>query len=368
MSTINKHQSFPTEESSLPLTFYIICIYPHMTELTFNNQKDLEILICFSLLSRSSFKITIEEEEVEKKKDFLNFVKFFSPNTKYTIDDNNLLHFVPGSLMGGLLKLEVKSIPYCLKNLMIIAPFMKESLNFEMKGITNDKESVDSFKTIFFTIFKLFNIPGFNIDVKKRGFGPIGEGVVKFKISNVRQIENIERAEECFFEKIRGLVITSRISSDYSHRMIKEIKDKLSDLGPTKVLNIVNNRSDSGPSPGYECTISAESRLSFFYYTCSSTVEMASPEEMAQNCSKELLKSMSKGGLYDQKIMPFIISFMGLAKNVGSVRCGILDEKSLRVLNYLKDFFDVEHAITKEGNDNILTIIGCGYKNVFKPL
>lgn len=338
-----------------------------MKILKIEEEEDFEIIIVLSLLSRYSVVIEVNTF-IDDKIEFLDNFKCICPELKYKISGQNI-EFSPGPLVGGKITSQnITNICHFLKHIIIISPFLRDNITLECNGITNMNESVDMFKVIFFVIFKLFKLQNVEITVKKRGFAPQGQGIVLLKGNSIKSFENINLIQKEQLIKIRGM--EARIGADYSNRMVKTIKNTLSDLANTKVHCIINNRNDSGPSPGYECSLSAESKNGLFFYTCSSTSSAYdSPEKMAEDCCKLLLKSIKKGKIFDSKILPYIIMYMGLAKNIGSILVGKLEKESIRMLSLMKQFFNIEYSISQKNTDeSVLTIIGCGYKNAFKPL
>lgn len=92
--------------------------------------------------------------------------------------------------------------------------------------------------------------------------------------------------------------------------MIDTIKEEMKSLADTKVYCAVSNKNDSGPSPGYECSVYTESYNGIFYQTLNNKKV---PEEMAKDCCFELLKGIDNGGIFDTKLYPIIFTFMSLA-------------------------------------------------------
>lgn len=187
--------------------------------------------------------------------------------------------------------------------------------------------------------------------------------------------------------KIRGLVITSRISSDFTQRMITKIKEEMDPISETRVSNILNNKNDSGPSPGYECSVYMGSKNCIFYHTINNSNRLydscsqdspdnnmhlislhnkISPEEMAEKCCIELLKSTRKGGIFDSKLYPLLFTLMALGTGLSVIRIGILEEPDLYILKMINEFIGVKHTIFKDGEESFMKIIGCGYINKSK--
>lgn len=335
-----------------------------MPEIKIEKDESFEYAIILSLLSRKPVEF-LNPVCFEAETEVLEYFKLVSPEIKYTFSDNNL-QFIPGFLTGGKIRGEVGRIPMALKHLIILSPFLSENVELELSGITNcDEFSTDIFKITFFKIFRFFGIPAMDINIKRRGFAPEGKGIVTFKGSSIRFIDCVDAQAEDSLSKIRGFVITSKIGSDFAHRMIDTVKGEMSDLANTKVLCIINNREDSGPSPGYECSVLGESNNGVFY---ESVNDQEIPEKMAKRCCKRLLKSILKGGIFDQKLLPIVIIYMGLAKGVSHLKIGKLDKISKKVLDLLGLFFSVTYKLYTSDQGNTLTVVGCRYNNVFKPL
>lgn len=323
-----------------------------------------EYAVLFSLLSRKPVKF-INSECIDDNVEILKYFQILSPALQYDVRGNSI-EIEPGFLIGGKIVGNACSIPSCVKLLLTISPFIAENLELELSGITNHgQQSIDIFKVSFFKIFRIFQLPSFDLSIIRRGFSPEGGGIITLKTKTIRSIDAISYSSRESLSKIRGFVITSRIGSDIAHRMIHTIKNDLSSLGNTKVLCIVNNRNDSGPSPGYECSVLAESDNGVFYQTLNNK---EIPEKMAGNCCKKLLRNILKGGLFDEKLLPLIAIYMGLSKGVSTLLIGKLDKTTVRVLNLLNKFLGVTYKTSKSEEHCLLTVIGCSYKNIFKPL
>lgn len=323
-----------------------------------------EYAVMMALLSRKPVKF-LNCSNIDENVEILDYFKIISPSTNYKISENSI-EIEPDYLIGGKITEKVDRIPLCLNLLITISPFLADNIELELTGITNYNEySIDIFKVTFFKIFRLFGLPSFDLNVKKRGFAPEGSGIIKFKGCPVKFISGIDFQTTEPISKIRGFVITSRVGSDIAHRMINKIKDELSDMANTKVLCIVNNRNDSGPSPGYECSVLAESDNSVFYETLNNKEV---PEKMAEECCRRLMKNILNAGFIDKKLLPIVILYMGLSKGVNNLPFVKLDKTSKRILELLSIFFSTNYKIRKLTDMNILTIVGCSYKNIYKPI
>lgn len=336
-------------------------ITPRMMTIKIESLEILEYALSMSLLCRkkSVFEIGFDIDDIPE------FVKIVSPESKYEFSKNTLT-FIPGPLEGGVHKFEVENIPDTFTHLIHLSPFLREDSQISLTGITNvSDESIDSFKITYYKIFRAFNIPLFEISINKRGFAPSGDGSILFKSKCTRSIDAINMKDKEPLLKIRGLVITSRIGGDYAHRMINKIKKEMSDLANTKVLCITNNRNDSGPSPGYECSVFGESKNGIFYSTVNNN---DIPENMAEECCVKLLKSIDDEIIFDRKLLPVVVFFMGLSKGVSYLGIRHIDEKLEKILDLLKVFMKIDFTIEKYEDYSVISIIGSNYKNIFKPI
>lgn len=332
-----------------------------MAEIIVEEADCLEFALILSLLSRRTANFTFSFDI----NDAPEFIKLLSPGSSWKTV-GRILKFIPGPLNGGRQKHSVCSIPDTLAPIIILSPFLAEDLVLELSGITNHScQSVDLFKITYHTIFKGFQLPKFNIEIPKRGFGPHGEGRVIFRSKCVKRVDPIDFRETESILKLRGFVITSRIGFGFANRMISKIKNEMSELVNTKILCIVNNKHDSGPSPGYECSILGESKHGIFFATVNNR---ETPEKMAEQCCVELLQNIKHGRVFDRKLLPVVILLMGLADGTSYLTVENIDDKIQKTLDLLNRFLKVKYTVEKREDGNQLMITGIKYKNQFQTL
>ncbi|KAM0680573.1 hypothetical protein GINT2_001261 [Glugoides intestinalis] len=328
------------------------------------DSKSFQYGLILSLLTRKPATFIFETESLCSKS-IPVFLKLLSPQSQYKIYRSQI-EFQPSALEASKHQINVDSIPETLEPIIILSPFLNANMSLEMTGITNHSEkSVDVFKITYYMLFKAFRLPKFDISIKKRGFGPLGEGKVSFKSTAIRTINSIVLKEPEVILKIRGLVITARIGSDSANRMVNKIKTEMSDIINTKILCIINNRNDSGPSPGYECSVISESKNGFFYETVNN---MELPEKMAEQSCIGMLNNLRNGCVFDLKMLPTVLLFMGLAEGISHLAVFEIDLESQKILDLLVTFFNIKYTITKKELFKIITVVGSGYQNPFKPL
>lgn len=335
-----------------------------MKNFKFQSDKNLELIIVLSLLTRNK----VEIENVKKSSpiiNLLNGISALAPNLRFELSKEHL-KVIPGPLLGGKKVISIQDISYFIKYIAIIAPFMRENVILDITGITNGINSLDMIKTPLLKIYSLFKLKGLSLSISKRGFAPLGQGKAYASFEIVRRLECICLKDSEPLEKIRGLVVTSRIGSETSTRMINVIKEEMSSLSEVKVYTALSNKNDSGPSPGYECSVYTESANGIFYHTSNNNKSV--PEDLAKNCCFELLKNLDGGGLFDKKLHTILFVFMALAHGVSHLRIGDIDEEDKNILDLLERFLNIEYSVRKDGDENIISIIGCDYINTFKPL
>jgi len=320
------------------------------------SDKNVEFLVALSLLTRTGIKSAINEDTNDIRP-VLELLKFISPASKWNIK-NSVLSFQPGPLLGGKHAMAIRDISKLISFLCIAGTFSMELLVLEITGVT---EEVETLQRAHSKILGWFQIDKMSVTVKKRGFSPAGEGVVLIRMDPKKKIGGIDRREEEKIAKISGLVVTSRVSADISQRIVKRIKKSLGSLGTVKVDTIVSNKTNSGPSPGYECAVYLESKNSIFYST---GVNSESPESTARMCCMEVLKELESGAAVDRKFFPLILTLMALSEGISYLRIGKSEEELLLLGKATDELLGSEHKI----KDGVLTVIGCNYSNVFKPL
>lgn len=283
----------------------------------------------------------------EKVKNILMFFKEFN-GSSYKEKDGHYV-FTPGKLTQLKSNILVKtSLVEVVEILLIVGIFFPENINVELEGITNtvENQSVDMFKITHWKIFKLIMYKGFSLEIKKRGFAPEGQGIVVLKMLsyknaldlckkasdlqdnfNVSKIyNNFEYVKKDKIEKIRGLVISSRLSSECTFQMIKTIKGYFKNkFKNTKVMCICNNKNDSGPSPGYECSISAESKNGVFFVTkYGNSIEEV--EEVAKECCLEIITKIKDEFVMDSSLINTILFYFAYGKSIGKILCKHVDK------------------------------------------
>lgn len=337
-----------------------------MNEMVFDCEKSLELILVYSLLSKNKVKVVVKRRQ-KMARSFAKLLQNISHGTAYSLSEG-CMAFTPGSLKGGEVAVQCEEeISMYIQPILVLCPFVIEPLKIKFKGITNGKLCTDLIRIAHFDVLKRFGVKECEVVVKKRGFGPMGKGEVVFTVGSPGKISTIrlERLEKIV--KIRGLVLSSRVSSIPTKEMTERIKELMGDVSNTKVFSNMSNRLDSGPSPGFQCAVFAESKNGIYYSIMSG--EGLTPKETATIACKDLLRSIRHGGVFDKKLLYLALSLMSLSSpSIGSLWVGKVDSDVKIILDLLRQFFGFEYEVRKSGEGDIVYGAGCGLSRIPRQL
>lgn len=329
-----------------------------MDEVSIECEENHGLVLVYSLLSRTKVRIAMNGRHGFVKS-FVGLLKAISFGSSHSIE-GDFMRFVPGSLRGGEVTVgcECEVSMYILP-LLLLCPFVQEPLKIKFKGVTNGELCVDVIRIVHFNVMRRFGIDKCELVVKRRGFGPLGRGEVVFTTQGPQRIGTIDLADSEKLTKIRGLVVSSRVSTIPTREMTERIKELMSDICNTKVFSNVCNKGDSGPSPGFQCAVFAESKNGVYYSTQNG--EDLTPVETASIACKNLLKSIRQGGVFDRKVVYIALTFMALAStSVGRLGICKIDVDVQRILDLLKTFFGFEYDVRRQESSYVISGLGCG--------
>ncbi|AFM98468.1 RNA 3'-terminal phosphate cyclase [Encephalitozoon hellem ATCC 50504] len=337
-----------------------------MSEMVFDCEKNLELILVYSLLSKNEVKVAVKRRQ-KMAKSFAKLLQKISHGSAYSVSEGYVT-FTPGSLKGGEVAIQCEEeISMYIEPILVLCPFVIEPLKIKFKGITNGKLCVDLIRIAHFGVLRGFGVKECEIVVKKRGFGPIGKGEVVFTVGSPGKISTIVLEKPEKIVKVRGLVVSSRVSSIPVKEMTETIKELMGDVSNTKVFSNMSNRLDSGPSPGFQCAVFAESKNGVYYSVMSG--EKLTPRETATAACKELLLSIRHGGVFDKKLLYLALSLMSLSStSIGSLWVGKVDSDVKVILDLLKQFFGFEYEVRRSGDGDVVYGAGCGLSRISRQL
>lgn len=323
--------------------------------------------ITYSLLTKKAIKIQIKDYK-EYKEDYVRFMCSITKDSSYKYDtDTKTIFFNPGVLLEGKFTYKCKDeITNYIVPLLPLLPFNSSQIFIKFLGVTNNAHSVEIIRIAHFTLLKHFDVPDLEIFVKKTGFYPDGMGEVDLYCGSINQVKSIELTQVPELEITRALLISSRLNSTYISEMSNVIKELLGDLN-LKIFTNVHNSKDSGPSPGFQCSLFMESKEGIFYTV--KTGKDSLPQEVAKEACFNLLTTANRGGIFDEKLYPLLLSYLALSStDISSVAISRITDELDVVISLLKLFFNYKFTLTKQSDSLILKSSGCGYKNLNKKL
>lgn len=334
----------------------------------FEDENLNEFKIVLSILTQK--EITIRNTGECFINNFISFIQKITYNTKYEIIDEHI-KFYPGTLIGGKTSHDCKNynVTRFLCPLLLVSPFVRNPLQINLTGITNDSNlSVDAFKNVHCRLLEDFGVKDIDFKIIKRGFAPEGQGNIYFSTINVTILSPVTKKANKI-KKIRGLTVSAHISSITAHRIINMVKEKLSNLtNDIKFISDICNKTDSGPSPGYNCVLFAESNKDNknLYYG-ESNGDGGKIESVAYNAMYDMGIAIKTSGAYDHKIHHIMFALACLcSSDVNQIEIKEISARDMEFLELLQKFFNFRYEI-KEIEDKLYFIgIGAGYKNYFK--
>ena len=127
-----------------------------------------------------------------------------------------------------------RSITYYLEVICILGVFGKTQLSLTLNGNTDDyvDQSVDSFSRAMCFILEQFGTPVPQIKVAKRGFAPLGGGIVTVRQMYARKVEAINLCEEGKIKRVRGWVTSAKVSPQLTTRVVDKVREVFNDYIP----------------------------------------------------------------------------------------------------------------------------------------
>lgn len=177
------------------------------------------------------------------------------------------IRYRPGIIVGGSGLVHdcgtSRAISYFAQPLMMLAPFAKAPLSITLRGITNmsDDVGVDALRTVTLPLLSHFGLSeGLALHVNKRGAPPDGGGEVHLQMQIVRELTPCDLIEAGLIKRVRGVAYGTKVSPQICNRMVDSSRAVLNDFLPDVwVYTDLFKGKTSGSSPGFACTLVAES-------------------------------------------------------------------------------------------------------------
>ena len=127
-----------------------------------------------------------------------------------------------------------RNVTYYLELICVLGVFGKTEMAVTLHGNTDDlkDQSVDSFSRAFNFMMDQCNAPTANIKVVKRGFAPLGGGVVTMRQMYARKVDALTLTEEGKVKRVRGWVTSAKVSPQLTTRVVDKVREVFNDYIP----------------------------------------------------------------------------------------------------------------------------------------
>jgi RNA 3'-terminal phosphate cyclase-like protein len=234
-----------------------------------------------------------------------------------------------------------RSITYFLECVLILGIFGKTTLNLTLNGNTDDSldQSIDSLKAVMIHLLDQFGAGNtLNLKVKKRGYAPLGGGVVVVNQAFAKKLESISLIDEGKIKKVRGLVTSAKVSPQLTTRVVDKLREIFNDYIPDVWIHTDHyKKGQCGEQPGYAVSLIAETTTGMFLtkdFNFGNKKEFILPEDLGQRCAYAMLDEIQSGGCLDSTNQSMGLMLMALASNdnVCQLKLGRVTQQSVAML------------------------------------
>eukprot|EP00930_Biecheleria_cincta_P007014 TRINITY_DN10814_c0_g1_i2.p1 TRINITY_DN10814_c0_g1~~TRINITY_DN10814_c0_g1_i2.p1 ORF type:complete len:375 (-),score=71.94 TRINITY_DN10814_c0_g1_i2:67-1191(-) len=297
------------------------------------------------------------------------------------------LRYTPGQIIGGGGLVHScppsRCITYFLEALLLLAPLAKQPVTIRLKGVTNSSQDMtcDTFRTATLPLLEKFGISeGLTFKIVKRGAPPEGGGEVVFGCPIIKAIQPVELLNEGKVKRVRGVAYTTKVSPQFSARMVDTARGILNDFLPDVWVYTDHSKGAAcGNSPGYGISLVAEtiSRSLKSSDACADIDQaggggdedsLDNPEGVGRAAAKRLLAEINLDGVVDTSHQALVLYFLSLGEEhaPGRVRLSRLSPAAAQMLRHIRDFLGVIFSIREDQGDGetvVLSCVGAGIKN-----
>lgn len=358
--------------------------------ITLHGHQDFCLRLVLATLSGKPLRISkIRPDDLEPGlKDYeVSFLRLLEAVTNGSVIEisytGTTVIYRPGLIIGGSHTHKCpnsRGLGFFAVPLLLLGPFAKKPMSITLQGVTSSDLDigVDSIRTAIFPIFEKFGIDRQELRIVKRGSAPAGGGEIVLHLPHlVLQAKTVHATNSPNkVAKIRGIAYSTRVSPTNVNRTVEAAKEFLKPLGAeTFIYTDAARGSDSGNSPGYGVTVVAETKAGWPIFAEGVASAQQTPEDLGQAVAAKLLEQISLGGLVPREQLPLVLILMVLGKeDVGRIVIGAntLDAEIVRVLRYIKQFWNIEAMITpnegSEDNELLCTLRGSGFVSASKKV
>ena len=132
------------------------------------------------------------------------------------------------------------------------------------------------------------NAPTANIKVCKRGFAPLGGGVVTLKQMYAKKVEALNLTEEGKIKRVRGWVTSAKVSPQLTTRVVDKIREVFNDYIPDVWIHTDHfKKGQAGEQAGYAVSLQAETTTGVILVKdyMFDPAQFSMPEDLGERCA-----------------------------------------------------------------------------------
>ena len=249
------------------------------------------------------------------------------------------------------------SIPLLLQTLIPTIAISQQNIVIQLTGGTDVKYSptIDYIKYVMKDVYSKIGI-FFNINVIKRGFYPIGKGIVNI---NIQKANTLKPIDFCNFKEINPNIL-SIVGSLPKHITDRQISGALSNLEKNGIkCDKYKSSIENSASPGSSILIYSSSESGIYLGADSVGEKNIRAETVGYNASKRFIEDYKFQACIDSHLADMLVLPLSFVKEKSRYKISSISQHLLTNLEIIKKINDMEYQIDKVfENEFIVTIKG----------
>jgi RNA 3'-terminal phosphate cyclase (ATP) len=249
------------------------------------------------------------------------------------------------------------SIPLLLQTLIPTIAISQQNIIIQLTGGTDVKYSptIDYIKYVMKDVFSKIGI-FFNINVIKRGFYPIGKGIVNI---NIQKANTLKPIDFCNFKEINPNIL-SIVGNLPKHITDRQISGALTNLEKNGIkCDKYKSSIENSASPGSSILVYSSSESGIYLGADSVGEKNIRAETVGYNVSKRFIEEYKFQACIDSHLADMLVLPLSFVKEKSRYKISSISQHLLTNLEIIKKINDMEYQIDKVfENEFIVTIKG----------
>ena len=137
-------------------------------------------------------------------------------------------------------------------------------------------------------MMELCSAPTAQIKVAKRGFAPLGGGIVTVRQAYARKVEPVSATEEGKVKRVRGWVTSAKVAPQLTTRVVDKVREVFNDYIPDVWIHTDHyKKGQAGDQAGYAVSLQAETTTGVYLTKdfMFSSEKFPMPEDLGERCA-----------------------------------------------------------------------------------